>query len=92
MAATPGFKLENPTGVGTIADLAKKIAEAVIDLAIPVAVVMFVYAGFLYLTAGQYPSNVTKAGNIMKYTALGLVLIFGGNAIVDLIRNTLLGK
>ena len=38
-----------------------------------VAVVMFVYASFLYLTAGDDSQKVTKAHSTIAYTVVGII-------------------
>jgi type IV secretion system pilin len=87
--AAQNFQLTNPLGSDNLEDIFKNLASAIIDLAIPVAVAMYLYAGFLWLTAGSKPENVSKAKTVFKYTTLGLIVIFIGGGFVDLIRSVL---
>lgn len=52
-----------------------------------IAVVMFIYAGILYVTSAGNDDNIGKAKNIMLYSAIGIVLIFASFAIVNTIFN-----
>lgn len=88
-AAETSFKLENPLASGDLEVILTNIARAIIDLAIPVAVAMYLYAGFLWLTAGAKPENVSKAKTVFKYTTIGLIVIFIGGGFIDLIRSVL---
>ena len=88
--APTSYQIDNPLGsVDSIDEIIQNIASALIDLAIPVAVAMYVYAGFLYLTAGAKPENITKAKTVFKYTTIGLIIIFIGGGFIDLIRSVL---
>lgn len=44
-------------------------------------VIMAIYAGFLYMTAGANEDNVKKAKNIIIYIAIGLILLVASHAI-----------
>ena len=81
--------IENPLGSDNLGELIKNITGAILDLAIPVAAVMYIWAGFNLLTAGGNASKIGKAKDIFKYTTIGLVVIFIGGGFVDLIRSVL---
>ena len=57
-------------------DLISNVVKFILfDLAVPIAAVMFFYAGFLMVTAGgESASSRTKAKNIFTNTLIGLVL------------------
>jgi hypothetical protein len=88
MAAT-SFKIDNPVGVSTFQELIGKVSQGLLTIAIPIAVIMYVWAGVLYLTAGANPSNVGKAKNVLWYTTIGLVVIFIGGGFVNLIQSVI---
>ncbi len=81
------FKIENPLGSGDLAELGKTLSSRLLELAIPVAVLMYIWAGVLMLTAGAKPENVSKAKSIATYTTIGLVVILIGGGFVDLIKS-----
>jgi hypothetical protein len=83
------FTIQNPLAIQSANEIWTFLSTELINLAIPVAVILYVYAGFLYLTAGAKPANSARAGEIMKYTSIGLVVIFIGSGFVDLIQSIL---
>lgn len=87
--AADGFAIENPLGSDDLGEILKNVTGAILDLAIPVAAAMYIWAGFLALTAGGKAENWGKAKTIFKYTTIGLVVIFIGGGFVDLIRSVL---
>jgi hypothetical protein len=55
---------------------------ALFDLALPIAAVMFAYAGFKLVTSGGNTEARNTAKNVFTNTAIGLVLAFGCWVIV----------
>lgn len=89
--APTGISIQNPIGGQDqqLGDIIKKVTDGIRNLSIPVAVVMILWAGFNYLTAAGNPAKITKGNTILKYTAIGLVIIFIGGGFVDLIKSVL---
>ena len=58
-------------------------------LAAPVATLLFAYAGFLYLTAGDNASRVETAHTIFRDAIIGIVVMLIAFLVVYLITNTL---
>lgn len=84
-AAAQTVTFPNPLGgVNTISDLLNKIIDGLILFASPVVVVMFIYAGYLYLSSAEDPKNITKAKDTMLYTVLGygIILIAKGIGLI----------
>jgi hypothetical protein len=60
------------------------------DLAIPIAAIMFFYAGFLMVTAGGESAGArTKAKNIFTNTLIGLALATGAWVIIHTLLSIL---
>ena len=83
------LEIENPLGVQDLGQLVQRLADQLIRLAIPIAAALYIYAGFLYLTAGAKPENIQRAKKTLLYTTIGLIVIFIGGGFVDLIRSFL---
>lgn len=83
------YEITNPLGVTNLEDIITKVSSAILNLAIPVAVVMYLYAGFLFLTAGAKPGNIETAKKVMLYTTIGLAVIYIGGGFVSLIKSVL---
>lgn len=87
LAVATSYTIENPLGTTDVASLFSKLSTALFQIAIPVAVVMYVWAGVMLLTAGAKPDHVTKARQIFLYTTIGLVVIFAASGLVSLIQS-----
>lgn len=72
--------------------LAENIINFLVYFAVFVAVLMFVYAGFLYLTAGGSSGQITKAHNVFRATILGFVLTLAAWLIIDLVVTAFLSN
>jgi type IV secretory pathway VirB2 component (pilin) len=89
VAKGAGYSVPNPLAIQSANELITFLTTEITQLVIPVAVILYVYAGFLYLTAGYDPSRTKRAGEIIKNTSIGLVIIFIGSGFVDLIKSIL---
>jgi hypothetical protein len=70
--------------------LAQTIIKFLIfDLAAPIAVVMFAYAGFLYVTNGGNESKIKQAHEIFLYVFWGLLIALSAWLLVNFILNFL---
>ena len=65
-----------------IQEIAANLLNWILGFVGIIAVIMFIYAGFLYLTAGGNDENTGKAKKIMLYTIIGIILIFIAYTIV----------
>lgn len=88
LAAGPE-KLPNPldpnkTGV-TVYDILGRVIKAALGVTGAVALVMFIYGGFLMMFSGGNPSAVKKGKDTLVMAVLGLVVIFASYAIVNFV-------
>ena len=66
------------------------ITFALVYMTVPIAAIMFAYAGFLMVTAGEEASSAkTKAKDIFLNTVVGLVLALAAWLIVKLLLGIL---
>ncbi len=79
--------IENPLGHDTFADLINAIVVFVRTVALFVAPIVFIVAGFMYYTAGGNPEQAKKATDLIKYAVVGLVIILIANGITYLIAD-----
>jgi hypothetical protein len=82
-------KLPNPLdpqdkGI-TIYDIPGRVIKALLGLTGAIALVMFIYGGFLMMFSGGNPSTVKKGKDTLVMAVLGLVVIFASYAIVNFI-------
>ncbi|MBU2524777.1 pilin [Patescibacteria group bacterium] len=85
---------DNPAAVagatgaqGNIRNLIQTMLSFLLGFLGLVAVIMIIYGGILYVTAGGNEENATKGKKILMYAVVGIVIIFISYALV----NTLLG-
>ena len=78
-------------GFCDLVTLGENIVRFLVFFAVVVAILMFVYAGFLYLTGGSNAGQVSKAHRVFWVTLVGLVLTLAAWLIIDVIMTTFLG-
>jgi hypothetical protein len=85
------FSIDNPLkgGADDVGGLVRVIAQWLFNLAIPIAVIMIIYAGVLFLTAQGNPTQVSKAKDVLKWAVVGLAIILIGSGFVTLIQSIL---
>jgi hypothetical protein len=69
--------------------LINDIITWIINIASVIFAISFIYAGFLYLTAGEKPANKEKAKSMLLSTLVGFVIILVSWLIVYTILNIL---
>ena len=82
------FDIENPIAADDFATLINVIARWIFNLAIPIAIIMIIYAGIKMLIA-QDSGAFNKARDILKYAIIGLVVIFIGKGFISLVKSIL---
>ncbi len=83
------FDLPNPIGVTNFQDLINIIGKWIFNLAIPIAVIVIIYAGVLMLTAGGVPARFQKGAKALWYAVLGLAVVLIGKGFVTLVQSIL---
>ncbi|NQU83251.1 MAG: hypothetical protein HQ536_00920, partial [Parcubacteria group bacterium] len=68
--------LSNPLGTTSIPALLGRIIKALLGIVGSVALLMFVYGGFTWLTSGGNPEQVKKGRDIIVWATIGLAVIF----------------
>ncbi len=90
------FSLFNPLCQGdssscpqNIFDVFDIVSTWIVNISIPIAVILILWAGFKMLTSGGVPANVQQGKKIITYVVLGLVIIFIGKGFISLIYSIL---
>jgi hypothetical protein len=83
--------LGNPFGRN--ANLFSVLASIIDNVLLPIggvlAVMGFIWSGFLYVTAQGKEKQISDAHKAFKYTAIGTIILFGSRAIAEVIANTI---
>lgn len=75
-----------------LAKLGQNLFNTIIYLATFIAVLLFLWAGIKYITAGGNPSQISQAHSIFGNVLIGFILLLVAWFIVDLIMTTFLSK
>lgn len=82
--------IKNPCGFYNVLDLINRVVKFILfDLAVPLAAVMFAYAGFELVTSGGSTEKKSKAKTIFTNVAVGLILAAGAFLIVETVLSIL---
>lgn len=74
--------LTNPLGTSDVRTIVGRVISASLSVVGSIALLMFVYGGFLWLTSRGDAKLVTKGKDTMMWAILGLVIIFSAYVIV----------
>lgn len=91
--STQVFALElyNPLGGDvSIPKLIGRLINIITGIVGAIALLMFIYGGFLWLTSAGDSKRIESGKNTLVWATLGLVLIFSARAILSLFFKTLL--
>lgn len=85
------FKLTNPfEGGDNLVDLLKALVnDIIIPIGAVLAVLAFIYAGFLYVTSGGDTTQLKKAHNALLNAAIGTAVLMGAWTISEVLRATI---
>lgn len=85
------IKLPNPFSGGSslFALLEKVINNILLPIGGVLAVLAFIYAGFLYVTAQGNQTKLATAHKALLYTAIGTAVLLGSWVIAKVIENTI---
>ncbi|MDO8463579.1 MAG: hypothetical protein Q7S96_04940 [bacterium] len=81
--------LENPIGTSSIAVLIGNVIRAGFGLVGSIALLMFIYGGFLWLTSAGSPERVKKGRDVMVWAVLGIAVMFTAYAVTTFIISRL---
>jgi hypothetical protein len=84
--------LVNPLGeTKTFGALIGKITQIVAEIGLPLAVVVLMYAGFLFVTARGNEEQIKTAKKVFFWAIIGTALILGAWVIAGAINEFLVG-
>lgn len=88
-----GFELVNPIACGSDCTLFTLLRMIIDKIILPIggilAVLSFIYAGFLYVTAQGNESKLATAHKALLYTSVGTAVLLGSWVIAKVIENTI---
>mgnify|MGYP001611646725 CR=1 FL=1 len=68
-------------GCDEIPDCIRLLLEAVVRVALPIAVIFIIYSGFLFVTAQGSEQKISEAKSTITWTLIGLAVVVGAWAL-----------
>ena len=84
-----GGSISNPLNATSFDQLISDIAYWIFLLAIPLATLMFLIGGFMFMVSGGNEQRVTQAKKTMLWSAVGLAICLIGAGFTSIIRQLL---
>ena len=69
-----------------------KVIQPALGIVGSLALLMFVYGGFIWLTSSGSPDKIKKGRDIFMWAGIGLVVIFSSYILLKFLFDTLAGK
>lgn len=82
-----GITLPNPLSGGDIADILNNIIDFLLIIAAPIAVIMTIWAGFLFMTAGGNQEKVITARRTLLYVIIGVAVLILSKAVISFVQS-----
>lgn len=84
--------LNNPLPDTSPQKLIGTVIKAVLGIVGSLALVMFIYGGFMWMTSAGNAEQVQKGKNVLIWAALGLAVIFSAYALVKFVIEGITAK
>ncbi len=79
-----GVTIDNPLAADTFAELIDDIINFIFILAIAIAPIMFIIAGFYFITAVGDPAKIETAKKMILWTLIGLLVVMSAKGLIML--------
>jgi len=81
--------LTNPLSADSLPAIVDNIVDFLLALAGPIAILMLVYAGYLFVVGGTNENNIKKAKQIILWSVVGIAVLVLSKSIVYVTCNAL---
>ena len=85
----PDVVLTNPLAADSIPAILNRIIDFMLIVAGPIAVIMTIYAAYLFITAGDNQERVKTARKTLMYVIIGVAILILSKGIVSLSKSFL---
>lgn len=79
--------IPNPINANTFAQLVESITQIILTVGLPLAAIMIIYSGFLFVTAGGSEEKLNKAKQSFYWAIIGAAVIIGARVIAGAVVN-----
>ena len=84
-----GPKLSNPINANSIFALLELVIDALIKIAVPVASIVIMFAGFKFIMARGSGDEITKAKELLWAALIGIALILISKVLITVLQTTI---
>lgn len=85
--------LENPLGTtDTFVIVGERVVKPVLGIIGSIALIMFVYGGFMWLTSGGSPDKIKTGRDVFMWSSIGIVVILSSYVLLKFVFDALGGK
>lgn len=89
LASADTIEIEPPTKYKTFGELIEAIIDFIYKIALVLAPLFIVIAGFYFVTASGDPAKIKTGQDIIKYTLIGLLIILLATGLIAVIQSVL---
>ena len=75
-------KLQNPLSAPDFKTIVDTIVNFIIILAVAIAPIFIIYAGYLFMTSAGDPTKVKTAKNVIMYVVIGLAVLLLSKGLI----------
>ncbi|MSR71289.1 MAG: hypothetical protein EXS50_01270 [Candidatus Taylorbacteria bacterium] len=81
--------IKNPIKADDISQLVDFIFSLVLQIGVPIAVIMLIYSGFMFIMARGNPEQLKIARTSFMWTVIGTAVLLGASVISEVIMSTI---
>jgi len=82
-------QLMNPLGSDSIPNIVSTVMYFIVRVGAVVAVVAFIYVGFVFVRAQGKPEEIKKAKDMFFWTVIGVAILLGAQLLSQLVVGTI---
>ena len=82
--------IPNPLGTDSIPEVIGRIIDFLLKVAVPLATLVVLYAGFLFLTAGGDTEKINQAKKALLWAVIGVVVLMMARGVIEVIKSILI--
>lgn len=83
----PGIR--NPLRVNSFLELVNVVLDIILQIAVPIAVIFIIWAGFLFVFSRGNPEKLKTARKAFFGAVIGIALLFGARYLAEILVSTL---
>lgn len=83
------LSMDPPTEYTTFIEVSEAVIGYIVAVGLPIAVIMILYAGLLYMTSGGNEQKITSARSALIWGLIGIAVLLIGEGFVTIVCNTL---